>query len=176
MKTFIAILILSVIHAAPAFATEATTASNNYNYLQQAKESSVVDTTNKHRLIERVKERGYVRVLVTYDMDYTREGRLNSMAQKSAQRQSISNMHNTFLEDVKNLKVSSVKKMKLSPRIALTVDEEALKYLYKSPLIKRISLDLVSKTFLSESISIIKADNTWEGFFLALGISITVQI
>jgi hypothetical protein len=146
MKTFITFLLMSVLFAVSTYAQDEASALT-HSYYQQDGANSFPDTTNKHQLLEQVKKRGYVRVIVKYNMEYTQEGHLDSNAQKNAQRQSISQMHDTFLEDIKELNASAVKRMKLSPLLALTVDEEALKYLYRSPLIERISLDRASKAF-----------------------------
>src|SRR6056297_2187867 len=163
MKTFITFLLISVLFAISTYAMADASAST-HSYFEQVRANSFPDTTNKHQLLDQVKKRGYVRVIVKYNMEYTQEGKLGNDAQKNAQRQSISQMHDTFLEDIKELNASTVKRMKLSPLLALTVDEEALKYLYRSPLIERIYIDRASKAFLSKSISIVKADDTWEGF------------
>lgn len=162
MKTFITVLIVSVLYAIPALAMEATVVSN-YSYFQQAGSNSLPDTTNKQELLKKVRERGWVRVIITYDnVEYnfpTNEAQRNMLAQE------IETMHSRLLDEInaRNLNVSGIKKSRYAPRVSLSVNKEALEYLYKVRMIKEISEDRVSRLHLTQSIPIVEADAAWEG-------------
>lgn len=110
---------------------------------RQATEQTAVqpaDTTGKHRLIQTARERGTVRIIVTYKMENYNSERHLSQGQRMAQRWEIEQMHESFVQLIKSeqLKIHIGRKLELSPNIALTVDEEALRFLFNSPIIGRI--------------------------------------
>lgn len=134
MKTLVILLASLFVSAGATFALK----SNESNSL--VKFTQPKDTTGKHQLIQRARERGGVRVMITYKMDFTGERDL-SEGQRLNQRQHISDLHQELTQEIerRNLNVDLGRKIQTVPQIFMTVDEEALEFLYSSPLIKSIS-------------------------------------
>lgn len=132
-----------------------------YHKINQYVQHSLIDTTNKQRLLERVREKGSIKVWVFYQMDYTPEGDLNGI-EIMEQREYIKNMHSRFIEELeeKELQIRSVNKMNREPRVAMFVDEEALEYILNSPLVEDVTLVQRYRTQLIESTSIVRATET----------------
>ncbi|AXJ02141.1 Subtilase family protein [Cyclonatronum proteinivorum] len=118
------------------------------------------DTTGKHRLVQLARERGMVRIGVTYNMEHSPERYLGG-GQRNAQRQQIAQMHDAFVHELQNkrLNVNIGGKLETYPRIFLSVDEEALLYLYKSELVKSIDVVRRGQRFLSESTTLVGSQN-----------------
>lgn len=118
------------------------------------------DTTGKHRLVQMARERGMVRIGVTYNMEHSPERYLGG-GQRHAQRQQIAQMHDAFVNELQNkrLNVKIGGKLETYPRIFLSVDEEALLYLYKSELVKSIDVVRRGQRFLSESTTLVGSQN-----------------
>ena len=117
------------------------------------------DSTQKQILIEKVRERGTIRVWVHYDLPYFEENLLTKQ-QAVLLRQQIDNFHSNFIQKMRgqNLRIGSINKMKLDPLVALYVDEEALTYLFNSPEVKKVTEVRQSFYYLSESTAIVGAD------------------
>lgn len=104
--------------------------------------AQVTDTTGMQHIMERIQERGTVRIMITYRMDdYTAERGLNE-GQRLHQRQNIHEMHDRFEQELRRtrLNIHWGRRMEISPRVSMTVDREALIYLYNSELVERIEL------------------------------------
>lgn len=125
-----------------------TSAIESLNFIQpetidrQAFQQTAVqpDTTNKQELLERVRERDYISVIITYKMDrFANERNLNEN-QSRAQRSQIAQMHNDFVRELDNVDFTYQigRKLNLRPRISITVDKKGLKYLYDLQFIERI--------------------------------------
>lgn len=155
IATFLNLLLILVIDARSIIKTPS---SNNFIKLQVA----VVDSANKSQLINKVKEKGSIRIWVYYNTELPRTENLNK-AKLDKQKQKVNDLHNGFLADIetKELKINSINKMTLDPMIAISVDEEALKYIFKLPYVKKITEVGSGKAFLGESTSIVKADKAW---------------
>jgi hypothetical protein len=110
------------------------------------------DTTGKHRLVQMARERGWVRVIVTYNMEHSPERYLGG-GQRYAQRQQIEQMYNALVDELQNksLNVRIGRKIETYPVIGLTVDEEALRYLYKSNFVKHVEKERGGQQYLLDS-------------------------
>ncbi|MCH8559021.1 MAG: hypothetical protein LAT84_14460 [Balneolia bacterium] len=107
------------------------------------------DTTGKHRLVQIARERGWVRIIVTWKMEgHQREGQLDQ-GQRHAQRGDIEQIQQQRLEELeaKKLNINVLQNMQLSPRTAITVDKEALLYLFDSVHVLRIVENSTGGTF-----------------------------
>lgn len=94
----------------------------------------------KEALRETARERGTVRIIVTYRMEgFTNDFDL-SEHERIQQRHSIEMMHDDFERYIlaKRFRVHLGTKMVTNPRRALSVDEEGLEYLFESRYIARI--------------------------------------
>lgn len=118
-----------------------------------AQSAAQPDTTGKHRLVQLATDRGWVRIIVTWKMDgHEREGLLGQ-GQRHAQREDIQQLQQQRVAELeaKNLNINVLRNMQLNPRTAMTVDEEAILYLFDSSKVLRIVENRIGGTFDSES-------------------------
>lgn len=87
-------------------------------------------------LIEQAREQGTVSVIVTLDIPYRPEAELAGPAEVEAQRTAIAAAQDELAASVPNATVTT--RMTLFPQIVLTVDEEALRQLATSPLVRSV--------------------------------------
>ena len=157
MKHFIAILSICLAFSVLGYPGSINGAAGSGLEAELTDESADLEA-----LLERLRERGAVRVIVRYDMEYTRESSL-SEEEAAAQRERIQKMHEKLVAamEAKGLDFHVNRKLRISRLISVTVnEEEALKHLYRrSPLVEDISLSKPERPHLSESLSIVGADN-----------------
>lgn len=96
------------------------------------------DTTNKQELLEKVRQTGSLRIWIHYKMEHTREGLLSEF-ERQQQRFEIADKHSQFMALIQGQNIRSINKMKSSPRAAMFVDEEALKFLFELPMLEKIT-------------------------------------
>ncbi|MDG5766804.1 hypothetical protein QA596_04935 [Balneolales bacterium ANBcel1] len=90
-------------------------------------------------LFEKIRDKGSLRIWVTHDMEYSREGLL-SEEEAAEQREQIEARHEQLLHlmDDLNLEYSGVNPMSHYPSIVMSVREPDLKFLCTSVLVADI--------------------------------------
>lgn len=125
------------------------------------------DETDKEGLLERVRDRGSVRVWVHYDMEFTREGKL-SEAEVQVQRSEVASMHQTLKSELnrRELPFNEASEKEYAPAMVLTVREETLKFLFDSDLIEKVREVRILRSHVQESTETIEADRVWNSIGL----------
>ena len=96
-------------------------------------------TEHQLEFLEKVRERGSLRVWAYYDMEFTREGKLDEQ-EKKEQREQIASMHQKLKSelDSRELPYNVPNELEYAPAMVLSVREETLKFLFDSDLIKKV--------------------------------------
>jgi hypothetical protein len=94
-------------------------------------------------LFEKIREKNSLRVRVSYDMEYTREGLLDE-EQAIEQRERIASRHELLFSklDSLGLEYSGASTLRLSPTAFMSVKEPGLEFLCTSELIKNVREEL----------------------------------
>ena len=116
--------------------------------------------TDKQELLERVRKRGRIPVIVRLNVSFRPEGLLHTAA-KERQRQNILSSREALLYDMVAMNITSVKSYAFVPLVAMQVDENALMHLMESPHIVEIVEDEAVPPALMDSVPLIGADNAW---------------
>ncbi|HQU81715.1 MAG TPA: S8 family serine peptidase [Pyrinomonadaceae bacterium] len=119
-----------------------------------------VGTDNFESLIAKAKGNKPITVIVGLNIDNTPEGYLSN-EQKYFQRRSIKEKQNELISKTVKFGSTVVAKYEYIPFIAIEANEETLKFMQKSPLVKNIAEDQQRELSLAQSIPIIGADDTW---------------
>ncbi|MEQ8525749.1 hypothetical protein [Gracilimonas sp.] len=96
-------------------------------------------------LFEQVKKDGSVRVIATYEMEYTPEEQLTEQ-ERQAQREAIAEMHDKLLSNLKEKNISGVSRSTGTPRINIGVNNKSLSFLCTTELVKEVRLERTFQT------------------------------
>lgn len=89
-------------------------------------------------LVRIVNEKGFVRVIAIYKMEYTPYHLLNEQ-ERIEQDEAIAKLHEKLLNSMKGLNFSGVKKLQSSPWIVMSLnDKKSLKFLCQNDLIREV--------------------------------------
>jgi hypothetical protein len=94
------------------------------------------------KLLSKARTNGTVRIVVTLRMDFQAEGNLPNSQAVQVQRQSIAALQNAVLERLAPYGVSSLRRYKYIPSLAMEVDAQALKVLIEAPEVASIAEDI----------------------------------
>ena len=103
---------------------------------------------------------GQARVLIELEFPVQRERAL-SRAQVLAQREAIARQQGQLRRSLKAVGAPADKSFRTVPGMALTVNEQVLDALERSPLVKRVYPDRLSEPSLDDSTQVIQADQMW---------------
>jgi len=129
--------------------------------------------TDKQELLERVREKKRIPVIVRLNVSFRPEGLLHTSA-KDRQRQNIRNSREALFYDMVALNITSVKSYTYVPYVAMQVDENALMHLMESRHVVEIVEDEAVPPALMDSVPIIGADNAWSIGYSGDGYAIVI--
>ncbi|WP_328988915.1 hypothetical protein OG394_22065 [Kribbella sp. NBC_01245] len=94
------------------------------------------------QLLEQVRRKGHLRVIVTLAVQVTPEGNLPDQRAVREQRQAIATAQTDLLDDLRAYAVRDPQRFVSSPLLVLVVDEPALRHLLASPRVAAIQEDI----------------------------------
>jgi hypothetical protein len=97
-------------------------------------------------LLEKAQKHGLVRVIVSVHVAEPPENWLRDSALEAAHKQNISEAQNSLLSDLVPYQIKDVLKFETTPAISMTVNANALQFLYDSPKVRGIEEDQLRST------------------------------
>jgi len=125
------------------------------------------------KLLEKVKQKEKVRVIVGLDMDFDPTKKLKTPQKVLEFLARNSNVQDELLRELA-YSDSSYKKFKYTPHMAITVNENALDRLMESPLISSVEEVVLLKLSLTQSIPKIGADDAYDHGFTGDGLAVAI--
>jgi len=125
-------------------------------------------------LFEKVSKEDSVRVIIEVDTAFQPEGSLDSYNRVLDQRKNIKSAQDKLLKSLSNPDLTSLKKLKYSPFIAVSVDKNSLVELVTSPMVKSIQEDIKFKISLDSSVPLIGGDGAHDSGFTGTGYTVAV--
>lgn len=126
-----------------------------------------------NKLDEIAKRKGYARLIVTLNSNFTPEGNL-SQNQKARQRFETKQAQDNLINQLANFDVREVYRYQYSPEIFIVIERKGLSFLKNSNLIKSIQEDEILRPTLTQSIGIVGASNAWNQGFSGAGQTIAI--
>ncbi len=120
-----------------------------------------IDEREFQALMNQAQKKGSVRVLVGLRVAHAPEGALGSAVAIQNQRNSIIQMQDAVLDQVRAQNVKSVKRLKQIPFVAMRVDPQALEALKNLQQVATVHEDALHRPALGESVALIGANNAW---------------
>jgi subtilisin len=125
-------------------------------------------------LKEKVHSQGRVSVIVGLQAEFSPEGMLKVVGAVLYQRNLILQAQDSLLDKLSKHKVTSIRKYKFIPYLALEVDAAGLQFLEDSPEVTSISENEFRRALLPESVPLIGAPTSWNSGFSGAGQTIAI--
>lgn len=164
----ITLITVILLHSGIAFSQDRLLIEH-YNNGQQA--------TNEYReyehLLEMVRERGRIQVIVRLDVQFTAEGLLDP-SEVVEQRGNIRSVQESLFSAMIDMNITAVKQYRYVPYIAMEIDEKSLLYLIESPYVIEIIEDRHEAPDVFDTIGIIGGTAAWSGGYTGDGYVVVI--
>ncbi len=138
----LALFVVIFLSFALLFVGKSSKARQTASQPQVAVSQNIPPTPAYNELVSKARSKGTIPIIVGLKVDFHPEGELPNLQAVEKQRMAIAKAQDTLLNKLSPYKVTSIKKLKYIPYLAVTVDAAGLSYLSSSPDITHIEEDL----------------------------------
>ncbi|MBP1710825.1 MAG: Subtilisin-like serine protease-like protein, partial [Deltaproteobacteria bacterium] len=125
-------------------------------------------------LLAKAKKAGSIRVIVKLNTSFQPEGQLSGPTAVAGQKARIASLQTRLQQEVSKRNVRGIKKFKHIPYTAMAVDPDALDALTANPLVVSIEEDKLVPATLTESVPLIKANQSWNLGYTGSGWTVAI--
>lgn len=111
-------------------------------------------------LFKTIDERGFVNIIVGLRQDFQPEGQMK-LSDKLLQRQSISDNSIQLIGDLQGFNAVIGHQYQTIPYVSMRVDSSALNFLLRSPMVRSIEEDRLSRPYMASSNQVIASPAAW---------------